>query len=153
MAPGSVCAQTTCLTDLMATFADVLGVKLADDEGEDSVSNLPLWQGQDAPIREATVHSSGGGMFGIRKGNWKLEMCPDAGRPGPAHAEPGQPPIQLNDMEADPSETTNVWDRHPDVVAELTELLTQYVFSGRSTPGAPQKNTGPERWPQINWLN
>ena len=153
VAPGSVCAQTTCLTDLMATFADVLGVKLADDEGEDSVSNLPLWQEQDAPIREATVHSSGGGMFGIRKGKWKLEMCPDAGRPGPAHAEPGQPPIQLYDMEADPSETTNVWDRHPDVVAELTELLTQYVFSGRSTPGAPQKNTGPERWPQINWLN
>ncbi|HVX64488.1 MAG TPA: arylsulfatase, partial [Pirellulales bacterium] len=39
--PGSKCDQLICLTDLMATCADILGVKLPDNAGEDSVSLLP----------------------------------------------------------------------------------------------------------------
>ena len=55
-------------------------------------------------------------------------------------------------MENDTGEKNNVWNLYPGVVEELTEELTEYVFSGRSTPGVKQKNTGPERWEQINWL-
>lgn len=154
IAPGSVTDQTVCLTDLMATFADILGYTLADNEGEDSVSNLSLWEGNDQPLREYTIHHSGNGMFGIRKGNWKLELCPDGG----GFRKPGQsvdetlPPIQLYDMENDVRETTNVADRYPGVVKELTEELTKQVVNGRSTPGTPQKNTGPVWWPEINWI-
>lgn len=151
---GSVCNETVCLCDLMATFAEILGIFLPDDAGEDSISNLPLWHGSKAPVREATVHSSGNGMFAIRKGKWKLEMCPGGGGMGLSGPEAsGLPPIQLYDMETDVGETTNVYAEHPQVVEELTALLTDYVFSGRSTPGASQKNTGPERWDQINWLD
>lgn len=38
---GSVCDDTICLNDLMATCADIVGVKLPDSAGEDSVSILP----------------------------------------------------------------------------------------------------------------
>ena len=31
---------------------------------------------------------------------------------------------------------------HPEIVARLTKLLEKYVADGRSTPGAPQQNTG-----------
>ena len=55
-------------------------------------------------------------------------------------------------MENDIAETTNVAADHPDVTAELTKLLTDCVVNGRSTPGAPQRNTGPEWWPQLNWM-
>src|SRR5262249_48888528 len=38
---GSTCDQTVCLNDLMATCAEVVGAKLPDDAGEDSVSLVP----------------------------------------------------------------------------------------------------------------
>jgi len=153
--PGSTCDQTTCLTDMVATFADILGIELADNEGEDSVSSLPLWKGSDQPVRTATVHTSGRGRFAIRKGKWKLELWHGSGgnSPDPAVPEGGTlPPVQLYDMEADPSETVNVWAEHPDIVKELTEELTAYVVNGRSTPGTPQKNTGGDRWDQLDWM-
>jgi hypothetical protein len=41
-----------------------------------------------------------------------------------------------------------VQDKHPDVVARLTKLLTKYVEDGRSTPGKAQKNTTPVTLPK-----
>jgi arylsulfatase A-like enzyme len=151
---GSVCEQVVCLTDILATFSELFNRSLRDNEGEDSISNLSLWKGGQAPVRTATVHHSGGGMFAIRKGKWKLEFCPDGGgfsRPG-AIREDGLPNIQLYDMENDVCETKNLFAQYPQIVAELTDQLTNYVLSGRSTPGMPQKNTGPEWWPELNWL-
>lgn len=149
---GSRNDNTFCLVDFLATFADITGQKLNDNEGEDSFSVLPLWKGSSAPVRESTVHSSGRGYFAIRKGKWKLEMCSGSGGILIDDENAGTPPIQLYDMEADIRETTNVYDRYPDVVRELTKELTDIVVNGRSTPGTPQKNTGPERWPQLNWM-
>jgi arylsulfatase A-like enzyme len=156
---GTQCDDTVCLSDLLTTMAEIVGESLPDNAGEDSVSNLPLWHGREeevAPIREATVHHSIDGSFSIRQGRWKLEFCPGSG--GWSYPEPGKddtsgmPPIQLYDLEADIGERTNVQDRHPDVVEHLTKLMTQYVRSGRSTPGTPQSNTGPRYWPQLNWM-
>jgi arylsulfatase A len=142
--PGSSCRQLVCLTDLMATCADLLGAKLPDDAGEDSVSLLPLLRGEDRPVREAAVHHSIQGAFSIRQGAWKLELCPGSGgwgRPkdGEARKE-GLPAVQLYDLAADIGERNNVQLEHPDVVARLTALLEKYMAEGRSTPGAPQKN-------------
>ncbi|MDP6040521.1 MAG: hypothetical protein QGG64_18375 [Candidatus Latescibacteria bacterium] len=41
---------------------------------------------------------------------------------------------QLYDMVQDGEESTNVYDEHLDVVAELTALLDQYEREGRSAP-------------------
>jgi arylsulfatase A-like enzyme len=156
IAPDSSSGQVVCLADLLATCAEVVGTRLPANAGEDSVSNLPIWRGKDTgPVREATVHHSMNGSFSIRRGRWKLEMCPGSGGwsdPRPGEEPPDAPPIQLYDMEADVGERSNVQDRHPAVVRELTELLSRYVLEGRSTPGAPQPNTGPRHWPQLSWL-
>ena len=37
-------------------------------------------------------------------------------------------------------------------VEELKQLLTQYIVTGRSTPGAPQENFPCENWPGLEWL-
>ncbi len=42
--------------------------------------------------------------------------------------------MQLYDLEQDIAETTNVYERHPEVVDSLTELLEKYKSDGRSTP-------------------
>ncbi len=157
IAPGSASDQIVCLADLMATCADVLGIELPDAAGVDSVTNLPAWKGEalQAPLREATIHHSIDGSFSIRKGKWKLEMCPGSGgwsfpKPGTEESE-GLPPVQLYDLDADIGERKNVYSSHPDVVEELKTLLTRYVRQGRSTPGKPQENHGIE-WPQLWWM-
>lgn len=154
---GSACDDTVCLVDLLATAAAITGTTVPDHAGEDSVSNLPLWfeQAGTAPIREATVHHSINGSFSIRQGKWKLELCPGSGGwsfPRPGKECEGLPPIQLYDMTTDVGERRNVQAEHPEVVARLTALLTRYVREGRSTPGAPQPNTGPAQWPQLAWM-
>jgi len=142
---GSQCAQAICHTDLMATCADILGAKLPDNAGEDSVSILPALMGNPiAPVREAIVHHSINGRFAVRQANWKLELCPGSGgwgKPGDADAKAqGLPEVQLYDLGTDIGETNNVQAEHPEVVARLRNLLDQFIANGRSTPGAKQKN-------------
>ena len=155
--PGSECNYTVCLTDLIATMAEILGEKLPDNAGEDSVSNLSIWleKTDSSPVREAVVHHSIDGSFSIRDGKWKLELCPGSG--GWSHPKPGKeceglPPIQLYDLTADIGERRNLQSEHPEIVRGLTDLLAKYVRNGRSTPGLPQSNTGSSHWPQLNWL-
>ena len=70
---GTVCEDTICLNDLMATCAEIVGAKLADNAGEDSVSILPDLLGTaKSPVREATIHQSPKGDLAIRQGFWKL---------------------------------------------------------------------------------
>lgn len=149
--PGRVAAgtrtdQLVSLNDLMATCAEITGVKLPDHAGEDSVSLLPVLLGTARePVRDSLVHHSINGSFAIREGKWKLALCPDSGgwsspRPG-SNAARQLPPVQLYDLSRDPGETNNLASVHPDVVERLTQRLEQFVRNGRSTPGAPQANT------------
>ncbi|MBN2279089.1 MAG: arylsulfatase [Candidatus Marinimicrobia bacterium] len=136
-----------CLTDLLATVADISGKKLPDNAAEDSVSMLPVFQGKpSSPVRETIVHHSINGSFSIRKGKWKLEFCPGSGgwsEPTPAKARAQHfSRIQLYDLSEDIGETCNLADQYPRVVFELTRVMEDYVKSGRSTPGKPQANTG-----------
>jgi arylsulfatase A len=156
--PSQICDETVCLVDLLATCADLLDITLPDCAGEDSVSNLSLWKGQSIThsLREATVHHSVDGSFSIRRGHWKLEFCPGSGGwsdPRPGEETDDMPPMQLYNLNTDISERENVLSEFPDVVKELTELMTRYVCEGRSTPGLPQKNTGPAYWPQLRWMS
>jgi len=149
---GSVSDQLTCLNDLMATCADILGVKLPDDAGPDSVSILPAFLGEtNKPLREAVVHHSFNGSFAFRQGRWKLELCSDSGgwsAPKPGSAESKKlAPIQLYDMADDIGERANSQKEHPEIVARLTRLLEKYVTEGRSTAGRPLRNDVPiEIW-------
>ena len=152
---GSERAQTLCLSDLMATAAELIGEKLPDDMGEDSVSELAVWQGRsDAPVRDYTVHHSIDGSFSIRRGKWKLELCKGSGGwsdPKPGEEPADAPDMQLYDLSADISERRNLISEHPDIVKELTDKLIEYIKNGRSTPGAPQPNADQEFFDTYAW--
>ena len=145
IAPGTTSGQLACLMDFMATCAEIVGTKMPDNAGEDSVSLLPILLGKsDRPTREALVHHSIDGKFAIRQGRWKLELCPGSGGWGaprdPQAVKDGLPAVQLYDMSQDIGEQRNLQAERPDVVQKLTNLLKKYVAEGRSTPGTPQKN-------------
>ena len=156
---GTQTNQTICLSDILATAAEISGIRLEENEGEDSYSLLPLFKKEaiSGTLREATVHHSINGSFAIRKGNWKLAMCPGSGgwsdpKPNNKEAIKALPPIQLYNLKEDPEEKNNVQSLHTEKVKELKTLLTRYILDGRSTPGNKQKNDGPEIWEQLWWM-
>ena len=154
---GSKCGEVISLVDFMATAAEVAGVKLPDDAGEDSVSLVDLFKGRtwDRRRREAIVCHSSNGWFAVRRGRWKIEFCPGSGGwsapKGKQALDMGLPRYQLYDLAVDPKEQNNVYEKNPEVAAELTALLRKYVERGRSTAGKPQANEGPAHWKQLPW--
>jgi arylsulfatase A len=143
--------------DLLATCADLLGMKLPDNAGEDSASLVAVMTARRgaAPVHAALVHHSINGSFAIREGPWKLCLCADSGgwsEPLPGKAPPGSPPFQLFNLETDPAEKTNLYASHPEIVDRLGRLLKSYVLSGRSTPGSPQSNSGGNEWRELAWM-
>lgn len=148
--PGTKSDQLLCLTDLMATCADILKVGLPANAGEDSVSFLPALLGQDkGSLRESLVHHSVNGTFAIRQGNMKLLMCKDSGgwsEPRPGTVKSGMPELQLFDLSNDIGERINLHDKQSETVKNLTNLLEKYIADGRSTKGELQKNDVKVDW-------
>jgi len=89
------------------------------------------------PIREAIVHHSCFGVFSIRQGPWKLilETKSSGGwvKPGGSGPEPGSPG-QLYNLTDDLYEENDLWDKHPEIVQDLTKLLEKYKKIGHSRP-------------------
>lgn len=136
---GKTSSDTICLTDLLATTASLVKVKLPENAGEDSFDLTPVLFGKklDRPIREATIHQSGQGMLAIRQGPWRL--TPALGSHGfsqPKTLQPtaGGPQGELFNLEKDLSETENRWLAEPEVVQRLTALLEKLQKDGRSRP-------------------
>lgn len=152
--PGVIKPKTTsdhliCLSDLMATCADFLGVELPSDAGEDSVSMMPYFTDAGASAaaadsRDYVIHHSIRGKFAIRDRRWKLVLCPGSGGAWSLGDEEairqGLPLVQLYDMEADPAETTNLHQREPERVRTMIRALQGIVARGRTTTGPDQSN-------------
>jgi arylsulfatase A len=141
--PGTSSDRVVCLTDLLATCAEIVGTTLPDTAAEDSFSLMPLLRGEDAAIRDYVVHHSIAGKFAIRDGNWKLALCPGSGgwtKNDAEAASEGLPLVQLYDMESDPEEQNNIERAHPEKVREMIATLKKIVNDGRSTAGPAQEN-------------
>lgn len=155
---NKVSSQLVSTTDLFKTIADLSNAKLDDKAAEDSYSFLSEITGKKpkSDLREAIVHHSSNGFFAIRKGNWKLILCSHSGGNSfpKENSEEAKtlPPKQLYNMSSDIAETKNVYEQYPEIVKELTDLMTQYIKNGRSTKGTNQTNEGPSHWKQLTWL-
>ena len=144
--PGSVCKETICHVDLMATLAGILGAELPLDSAEDSVDLLPALTGKPGKRRTIpTVHQAASGKFAIRRDDWVFINAPSGNdngrgepeslRPGPAHGQPGE----LFSLKDDPAERTNRYADQPGLVLELKALLERVKVEGRTTPPYPKK--------------
>ena len=150
---GSTSGETICTTDLYATLADILGQHQAipAHAAEDSFTILPALEGvaHRKPLRPFTIHHSINGSFAIRRGPWKLILCPGSGgwsapRPAQALKNKELPPVQLFNLADDPGEQTNLSAKEPQLVQELVAQLAAAIRNGRTNPGPKQSNEG---WP------
>jgi arylsulfatase A-like enzyme len=120
---GSVSDDLLSFTDLLSTFAAVLGRELPEGTGADSQNLLPVLLGaaEASPIRNTMVHYARQGDLAIRQGQWKLIPTADGG--------------ELYNLEEDIAETRNLYRERPEVVQRLRAALDNH--RSRST-GLPQ---------------
>lgn len=138
--PGQVPAATEsheiiCLTDLLGTFAALLGDNLPADAGEDSFNLLPLLKGgPDARGRSSVILRSEEGVFAIRAGDWKLIQRDETLLPRPGRKpRAGENENQLYHLGDDPAETQNLWSERPEVVKHLGRALAEARAGARQT--------------------
>jgi arylsulfatase A len=118
---GTVSDRLVCLTDFYATLASIFGASVG---AGDSFDFLP----GSSRSRESIVHHSGGGMFAVRRGPWKLIEGLGSGgftQPSRITPTPGQSDCQLYNLLNDPREEMEVCAENPGVVAGLRDELEE----------------------------
>ncbi len=133
--PGSASRQLVCFTDVLATLSAIVGYELESDEGPDSFDFLPQLMGESPSVgtaRNVLVMKSSAGLMTVREGNWKLiDGLGSGGFSEPAVVKPeaGQPAGQLYDLATDLRETNNLYDKRPDLVKHLKQILASVLAS------------------------
>lgn len=140
--PGRDWSKPLGQIDLLSTLAELSGAILPDNVGEDSQSFLPVLLNPDADYTRLPLINFGdtGQRYSITDTNWKL-ILPSAKKPA-----------ELYNLYSDKSEKTNLIDKHPEKVTELTHKINEIIINGRTTNGEPQQNdTG--YWNDLAWMN
>lgn len=101
--------------DFMASFADLIGVKLADDEAVDSRTILSALMGEDEKGLPYTVEEAWH-TLALRRGPWKYVS---------KHNE------ELYNLDSDIGETNNVIGQYPEVAKQMRTILTRIKTEGR----------------------
>jgi arylsulfatase A len=164
---GRSCDALVGLNDFMATFAELTGEELGDDEAPDSISFARLLRDPDVEGTRKDLIMQSVVSFVVRDGDWKLCLCPGSGTnadsPNAAGNDPSPevawraaldqfdgeqtdsdllkaPFVQLFRLTDDPHEDNNLATDYPDRVAQMVALLKKQVETGRSTPGPRLSN-------------
>lgn len=141
--PGSVTAETACMTDIFATIADIVEEPYGIGAGEDSWSLKKVWLGEPftSPVRGPVVHHSLNGMFAIREGKWKLIFGTGSGGFSGSAGEGSNTrtddtPQRLYDLIANPGEVfaQNQLSSETAVVTDLHAKLDAIRDNPRSAP-------------------
>ena len=145
--PGTNCDMVVDVTDLLPTFCELAGAPIP--LGIDGVSIVPTLLGKGPQRRrEFIIHEASNGQSLIRE-NWKLVRTPKRG-------------LELYDLAADHSESSNLVAEHPDLAQELEDVLlaervtepkgfaiTYHHWTGRN--GASVQD--PDNWSDYEYSN
>ncbi|RMF96728.1 MAG: N-acetylgalactosamine-6-sulfatase, partial [Planctomycetota bacterium] len=114
---GTVSHHLGAFYDFLPTFAELAGAAIPEDT--DGISLLPTLMGMPQHQRKHEFllweFYGYGGQQAVRMGRWKALRTDCYKDP---HA-----PLKLFDLATDIGETTNVADRHPEIVARAEEIL------------------------------
>ncbi|NIP18618.1 MAG: sulfatase-like hydrolase/transferase, partial [Xanthomonadales bacterium] len=119
VSPGTTSERLVCFTDLLATFAAIVGAELPGEAGPDSFSFLDALEGGQAgqgPVRESLVTVSARGALAIQKDGWKyIDRLGSGGfsdrllDPESLRPAPGRPTAQLYHLAEDLAESWNLF--------------------------------------------
>ncbi|MEM7231132.1 MAG: sulfatase [Planctomycetota bacterium] len=130
---GSVCSEVAASFDLGPTFAKLAGAPEVTDrplDGKDISALLLGKTGAKSP-HDAFLYYKGGRLEAVRSGKYKLRLR-DGKKRGKKPKGDAKKPAPKNgggllyDLSKDISETTNIADAHPEVVARLRAAAETY---------------------------
>jgi len=150
---GTVCRELAATMDLLPTFAKLAGADAPRDRIIDGQDIWPLMSGQSGAKtpHDAYFYYWNKHLQAVRSGKWKLHLAHDYDHPDPPGHD-GQPGkyakrsigLALFDLESDISETNNLADQNPDVVARLQALAEKCRDDlGDSATGRAGRNVRP----------
>jgi len=165
---GTRCTEPAMTIDLLPTIARLVGARLPDHpiDGKDIWPLIAGEAGARSP-QEAYYFYWGQELQAVRMGRWKLHFPHTyrtlAGRPGgsggkPAPYEEARIELSLFDLATDVGETTNVADRHPDVVARMRQLADRMraelgdSATGRKGAGVREPGRLEPGDPRFHWV-
>lgn len=124
---GTVTDEVASTIDLLPTLSEITGAALPDHP-IDGASILATWKDPSAP----SPHRDSGFFYyrnnrveALRLGKWKLRTG-QTRRPRGRRAAPVAGKVELYDLDADIGETTNLAEKHPEVVERLQGLARKY---------------------------
>jgi arylsulfatase A-like enzyme len=126
---GSTSDELTGQVDLYATLARILGYSLQDTEAPDSYDFSPVLLGQQysKPIRDIYIHH----YYGVRQGDWKLIFDLEDIETVTMHTVIAE---ELYNLGADLTESTNLIEKHPEIVEGLKSRFIEINNQGYSRP-------------------
>lgn len=139
--PGRTWKKPVGQIDVLATIAEMIGVRLPYEAGEDSDSFYSVLRDPKSDWeRHPLINHAISGRFSVTEGKWKLILPHKNLR------------HELYNLEKDPGEERNVYGQNVKLAARLEQKITEIVCRGRTTRGLPQPNdTG--YWDDLAWLN
>lgn len=114
--------------DLIASFAELLGVDLPADEAMDSRNTLDALLGKDPSGLPFMIQEAAHAGRALRVGVWKYMVPEKKSWAGKAQ------PARLYNLENDPSEQHNIAEKHP----EKTELMAKQLKQLMAAKGVRQ---------------
>ncbi len=142
---GSRSDEVVSQVDFAATFAQIIGHKVRNEEAVDSYSILPILKGEkfQSPFRVATVQNTAKGKYALRQGNWVLiDAATGAAKKEPEFylqnfglpTYPKDTPGLLYNLKEDPGQSQNRYQDEPERVASMRALLHRYIAGERCAP-------------------
>ena len=137
---GSQSDAVSGTTDILPTLVSLAGGRLKADVVIDGVDLSPLLLGKTAETsREAWFYFQGNQLQAVRSGPWKLAVSAQSIGMG-MKEKPADlaRPLRLYNLDDEISETTDVAEKHPEIVARLRELAetkAAEIEANRRPPG------------------
>jgi arylsulfatase len=148
---GRTCAELASTMDLLPTIAQLTGAKLSENK-IDGLDIWPLMKGEGKSPRDTFYYYAGDELQAVRNGPWKLHLPHEYLTPAEPPGKDGKPAnfanlkpesmamsglrgiasrhgylvqkieLSLYNLEDDIGETTNLAEKHPQIVARLLDL-------------------------------
>jgi arylsulfatase A-like enzyme len=147
---GSVCTEVTASIDILPTLAGLCGAKLPERK-IDGKDIWPLISGKKEAKSPHDTYCLMHGPGTVRSGKWKFYPWKE-GKGGKRDNKKGplsDYPVQLYDTVADISETTNVAEKHPEIVARLQKAWDAHVKELEANKRPAAEMTRPEGAPSA----
>lgn len=151
--PDTQSNQMVCLTDMIATNAEIVGVELPSVGAEDSISFLPaLLKKENKNPRRSLVNHSNHGEFAYRDGPWKIVFKM---RGKNLQHSRGKPTItELYNLNSDIGEKIDLSKQHPEIVKKMSDDLQKLIDKGSSRAGQKSANDTKVRFDisqEVRW--